>query len=45
MSKGLKMTTGNVLGILNSDDTFNDEKLLEKIADFHLQNDIKSIGR
>ena len=45
MNKGIKMATGDIIGILNSDDTFSNAKVLEKIADFHLQNDIQaSVG-
>lgn len=32
MNKGLKLATGDIIGILNSDDVFKDEKTLSKIA-------------
>ena len=45
MNKGIRKATGDVVGIVNSDDTFYDEKVVEKIADFHLQYDIQaSVG-
>lgn len=45
MNKGISVATGDLIGILNSDDTFNSNTVLEEIADFHLQNNIDaSIG-
>ena len=45
MNKGIAMATGDLIGILNSDDTFNSDTVIEEIANFHLQNDIDaSIG-
>ena len=38
MNKGVKMATGDVVGVLNSDDIFTDEKVLENVANFHLEN-------
>ncbi|QXP69084.1 glycosyltransferase [Polaribacter sp. R2A056_3_33] len=38
MNKGIKMATGDLVGILNSDDIFTDDHVLENIANFHLQN-------
>lgn len=45
MNKGLSMATGDLIGILNSDDAFYSDSILEEIANFHKQNDIDaSIG-
>ena len=45
MNKGITMATGDIIGILNSDDTFKDSKVIHKIVDFHRKNDIDaSIG-
>lgn len=45
MNKGIQMATGDLIGILNSDDTFNSNSVIEDIANFHKQNDIDaSIG-
>ena len=38
MNKGIKMATGDLVGILNSDDIFTDDHVLENVANFHLQN-------
>lgn len=45
MNKGISMATGHVIGILNSDDTFNSNTVIEEIANFHTQNNIEaSVG-
>jgi len=45
MNKGIKMSSGDIIGILNSDDVFIDNHVLEKIANFHKKNRIDaSIG-
>ena len=45
MNKGIQMATGGIIGILNSDDTFNNNYVIEKIAKFHQVNHIDaSIG-
>lgn len=45
MNKGIKMATGDVLGILNSDDIFTDQFVLENVAKFHLENNVDaSVG-
>jgi glycosyltransferase involved in cell wall biosynthesis len=40
MNKGIALATGNVIGILNSDDVLNDANVLEKIAKFHQKHTI-----
>jgi glycosyltransferase involved in cell wall biosynthesis len=45
MNKGIKLATGDILGILNSDDIFKDDYVLHNIAEFHIENSIDaSIG-
>lgn len=45
MNKGIAMATGDLIGILNSDDTFYSDTVVAEIAHFHQQNDIEaSIG-
>lgn len=45
MNKGIDMATGDLIGILNSDDTFNSNTVIEEIANFHKQNNIDaSVG-
>jgi glycosyltransferase involved in cell wall biosynthesis len=45
MNKGISMATGNIIGILNSDDTFHSSSVIEEIAAFHSQNSIDaSVG-
>jgi len=45
MNKGIAMATGDIIGILNSDDIFVDNYVLEKIAKFHTKNSINaSVG-
>jgi glycosyltransferase involved in cell wall biosynthesis len=45
MNKGIKLATGDLIGILNSDDTFNSNTVIEEISNFHKQNDIDaSVG-
>jgi len=45
MNKGLKLATGDIVGILNSDDTFLDNQVVEKVANFHCENGIDaSVG-
>jgi glycosyltransferase involved in cell wall biosynthesis len=45
MNKGIKMATGDLVGILNSDDTFYSDTILEEIAAFHTANAIAaSVG-
>lgn len=45
MNKGIALATGDIVGVLNSDDIFTDEKVLENVANFHLQNNVDaSVG-
>lgn len=45
MNKGIEMATGDLIGILNSDDVFNNELVLEEVANFHQTNIIDaSVG-
>ena len=45
MNKGIALATGDIVGILNSDDIFSNEKVLENIAIFHEDNNIEaSVG-
>lgn len=45
MNKGINLATGDLIGIINSDDTFNSDTVVADIANFHQQNDIDaSIG-
>ena len=45
MNKGIALATGDIIGILNSDDVFNNEKVLENVVNFHTENTIQaSIG-
>ena len=38
MNKGIRMATGDVVGILNSDDFFTSNDILQKVADAFIQN-------
>jgi len=40
MNKGVQMATGDIVGILNSDDTFYNNHVLEDIAKFHANTKI-----
>lgn len=45
MNKGIAMATGDLVGILNSDDTFKSNTVLEELAQFHTSNDLDaSVG-
>ena len=45
MNKGIQLATGDIVGILNSDDIFTDDHVLENVANFHLANKIEaSVG-
>lgn len=42
MNKGVNMASGDLVGILNSDDIFKDKFVLENVAKFHLENNVDS---
>ncbi|TXD50334.1 MULTISPECIES: glycosyltransferase family 2 protein [unclassified Polaribacter] len=45
MNKGIALATGDLVGVLNSDDIFTNNTVLENIAKFHLENDVDaSVG-
>jgi glycosyltransferase involved in cell wall biosynthesis len=45
INKGIAMATGDIIGILNSDDTFHSNTVLAEIASFHIANSIDaSVG-
>lgn len=43
MNKGLKLATGDVVGILNSDDIYFDNNVIEKVVDIFNQTDSDSV--
>lgn len=43
MNKGIKMASGDIIGILNSDDTYLNEKVLSKVCD-HLSGNTATMG-
>ncbi len=45
INKGIKYATGDIIGLLNSDDTFQSNKVIDEIVSFHTSNLIDaSIG-
>ena len=40
MNKGISLATGDVIGMLNADDVYQDESVLEHIADVHKDQDL-----
>ena len=40
LNKGLSIATGDIVGILNSDDVFKNDDVLENVAKFHLCNNV-----
>lgn len=43
MNKGLKMATGDVVGILNSDDFYTSDDILETVADVFKNSDVDAV--
>lgn len=43
MNKGIRMATGDVVGILNSDDFFTSNDVLEKVAECFADNDVDAV--
>ena len=43
MNKGLKLATGDIIGILNSDDFYAHENVIEKVVNNFLANDIEAL--
>ena len=45
MNKGIQLATGELIGILNSDDIFTDNNVLENVVKFHSENNVEaSVG-
>lgn len=43
MNKGIKMASGDIIGILNSDDFYTDEDVLQTVADNFLNHSVDAI--
>lgn len=43
MNKGIRLATGDIIGILNSDDLYMDNKVLEDIANAFVQSNVDAI--
>jgi glycosyltransferase involved in cell wall biosynthesis len=43
MNKGIKMASGDVIGVLNSDDFYHDERVVEDIANAFNQKDVECV--
>ena len=43
MNKGIKLATGDVIGILNSDDIYINEFVIEKIVKVFKENEVDSV--
>ncbi len=43
MNKGVQLATGDIIGILNSDDLYANSKVLTKVAEKFLQNNIDAL--
>ena len=42
MNKGIQLATGDIIGILNSDDFYSNNRTLKIVAETFLENDVKS---
>jgi glycosyltransferase len=42
MNKGIRKASGDVIGILNADDIYANDKVIEKVADMFIQNEVDS---
>ena len=40
MNKGIELATGDIVGILNSDDVFHDNSVLKSVVEFHKRNSV-----
>ena len=43
MNKGIKMASGDVIGVLNSDDFYHDERVVEDIANAFIQKNVECV--
>ena len=43
MNKGIKLATGDVIGILNSDDFFTSDDVIQYVVDIFNNNDIDAL--
>lgn len=45
MNKGIQLATGDLIGIINSDDIFYSDNVIQEVVNFHITNDIEaSVG-
>lgn len=43
MNKGIKLATGDIVGILNSDDFYLDNEVIQKVVNAFVQNNVQSV--
>lgn len=43
MNKGIRLATGDIVGILNSDDFYADPQVIEKVANLFLKNNMEAL--